>query len=260
MLKNKLNITAFFIAVLLIISLTDITAFAAELPDLNIRGTLTVSMKKDGKPLPGGEFKIYRIANVFESNGELKYAYTNDFRDCGLSLNDIETDDFAFDMESYVVNNGINGISKKVDNNGNAQFSSLKAGIYFVIQSEAAKGYSPVNSFTVTLPYFEDGKYNYTVVAKPKLILDGFGNSGNGSTVKSSTEPYDDPNSTDNSNHNDNPNYDDGSNHNGNPNQTDSLLPKTGQLNLPIPILTALGICMIVSGLVIRCSGRKEND
>ncbi len=231
MLKNKLNITVLFIVVLFIISLTNITAFAKELPDLSIRGTLTISMKKDGKIVSGGEFEIYHIANTAESKGSLKYVFTKNFKNCGLSFDNIESDKFASDLENYIKSNKISGVRKNVDNNGIVKFSQLEAGIYFVIQNEAAKGYSKANPFTVSLPAFEDGKYNYKVNANPKF---GFSKPEKPTQTTTTTVNPSKP--------------------------TDNQLPKTGQLNLPIPILTALGGCMLVSGLVIRSSGRKEEN
>lgn len=231
MLKNKLNITMLFIVVFVILSLTNITALAAELPDLSTRGTIQITMKKDGKAVPGGEFEIYQIADVSESNGTLKYAFTPDFKNCTLSLDTIETDTFSSDMERYIKSNKISGITKTVDDNGIAEFTQLEAGIYFVIQTETANGYNKANSFTVSLPSYENGKYNFTVKANPKFNFSSTESStqATATTVKPSKP-------------------------------TDTNLPKTGQLNLPIPILLTTGISMLILGLVIRFSGRKEEN
>ncbi len=231
MLKNKLNITVLFIVFLAIISLTNITALADELPDLSAKGTIKITMKKDGKAVPGGEFEIYHIANISESNRSLKYAFTNDFKNCTVSLDNIESNEFASAMESYIKSNKISGIRKNVADNGIAEFTQLETGIYFVMQNEAAKGYSKANSFTVSLPAYENGNYNYTVDANPKFNFDNMENNTETTTEKPMpTKP------------------------------ADTQLPKTGQLNLPVPILTASGICMLISGLVIRFSGRKEEN
>ncbi len=237
MLKNKLNTAMLFIVVLVIISLTNITALAAELPDLSAKGTIKISMKKDGKTIPGGEFEIYRIAEIKETNNSFKYVFTDDFKNCNLSLDNIESDKFSSDLESYIKNNNISGIRKTVDSNGIAKFSQLEVGIYFVVQNEAAKYCSKAASFAISLPAFEDGEYNYAVNANPKFNISRSDNYTQTTTVKP-------PNPTD-----DKPSQ---------PN--DTHLPKTGQLNLPIPILIISGICMFVLGLIIRCSGRKEEN
>ncbi len=229
MLKNKLNISVLFIVVLAIISLTNITALADELPDLSARGTIKITMKKDGKAVPGGEFEIYHIANISESNRSLKYAFTNDFKSCTISLDNIESNEFASAMESYIKCNKISGIKMNVADNGIAEFTQLDSGIYFIMQNEAAKGYNKANSFTVSLPSYENGNYNYTVDANPKFNFSGTENTTLPTTVKPAKP-------------------------------TDTNLPKTGQLNLPVPILLTTGICMLVFGLVIRFSGRKEKN
>lgn len=227
MLKYKLNIAVLFIAALVIISLTNITALADELPDLNAKGTITITMKKDGRAVPGGEFEIYHIANVSEENGNLKYTFTNDFKGCSASLDNFESDEFDFAVEDYIKSKKISGIRKNVNNNGTAEFTQLEPGIYFVKQNEAAEGYSKANSFTVSLPSYENGKYNYTVNANPKFSF------GNAETTTENIKPT---------------------------KPADTLLPKTGQLNLPVPILTAAGLCMLASGLIIRFGGRKDNN
>lgn len=229
MLKNKQSITAFLIAVLMIISFTNKTAFADELPDLSIKGTITISMKKDGESVPGGEFEIYHIADISITNQKSKYVFTKDFKKCGLSLDNIKSDEFSADLESYINSNKIKGIKKSIDENGVVEFNKLAVGLYFIIQNEAAEGYSKASSFTVSLPVLEDGKYNYIVNANPKFSL--INSEYSTKTTTTTTKKKD-----------------------------DLRLPKTGQLNLPIPVLTASGICMLVLGLIIRHNGRKEEN
>lgn len=232
MLKNKLNISMLFIVVLFIISSANITALAAELPDLSTKGTIKITMKKGGNPVPGGEFEIYHIANVSESNGALQYTFTTDFKNCTLPLNNIESDKFSSDLERYINSNKISGIKMNVGNNGIAEFSNLDAGLYFIMQNETANGYNKANSFTVSLPAYENGKYNYTVNATPKFSFSDTSDTEN-TTQPTTVKPQ---------------------------KPTDANLPKTGQLNLPVPILLTTGICMLVLGLVIRFSGRKEKN
>lgn len=229
MLKNKLRITVSFMLVLFILSLTNITAFAKELPDLSSKGTLTISMEKDGKAVPGGEFEIYRIANAAVSNGGLKYVFAKDFKACGISFDNLQSNRLATKLENYIKSNKINGVRQNVGKDGVAEYTQLKAGMYFVMQNEAAKGYDKANSFTVSLPDYKDGKYNYTIKANPKFSL----SSSKGNTQSTTTKPS---------------------------KPMDPKLPQTGQLNLPIPILTALGLCLFVAGLLIRGNGRKGKN
>ncbi len=255
MLKSKLNITAFFAVVLLIISVTNITAFAEELPELSDKGILIVSMKKDGRPVPGGEFEIYQIAGISLPAGKINYEITKDFKNCNIPIDNIESDEVIYNLESYITNNGISGMKTNVDDNGIAEFSSLKPGIYFVKQNNAAEGYRKVSSFTVSLPFYERGKYQYTVTANPKLVSNRFDNNNPPTTVKSPNS-----NGDHNQNHNGGSNQNSNSNSKHNGSDSDSRLPKTGQLNLPVPILTVTGFCMIVFGFIIRCCGRKDYD
>ena len=48
-------------------------------------------------------------------------------------------------------------------------FCGLELGLYLIVQTEASKGYEPINPFLVSLPMAEDGKWNYAVDASPKV-------------------------------------------------------------------------------------------
>lgn len=48
-------------------------------------------------------------------------------------------------------------------------FRGLELGLYLIVQTEASKGYEPINPFLVSLPMAEDGKWNYAVDASPKV-------------------------------------------------------------------------------------------
>ena len=50
-------------------------------------------------------------------------------------------------------------------------FRGLELGLYLIVQTEASKGYEPINPFLVSLPMAEDGKWNYAVDASPSGCL-----------------------------------------------------------------------------------------
>lgn len=60
---------------------------------------------------------------------------------------------------------GGNGITRYVDADGNVTFSPLEAGLYLVVQTDAAAGYYPIAPFLVELPYLKQ----WHVQAMPKM-------------------------------------------------------------------------------------------
>ena len=51
-------------------------------------------------------------------------------------------------------------------------FSNLKLGLYLLVQTRAASGYSKISPFLVTVPYLNSGVYIYEVDADTKMELE----------------------------------------------------------------------------------------
>ena len=217
----------------------------------------------NNKALSGGELTVYRVAEVQRKNGNLNFEYCGDFDGCAIELGDLTDSTLAGQLQEYLSDNA-EGTVREVDANGNVNFYDLELGLYLVVQTKASKGYKPVNSFLVSLPMAEDGEWNYEVDASPKV---------GAYTPEPETPPFppdkpdkpDTPDTPENPGNPDNPvapeNPDNpvapGSPDNpvlpGHPdNPVMNGLPQTGQLNWPIPVLTAAGTCLIAAGILLR--------
>lgn len=222
----------------------------------------------NNKALSGGELTVYRVAEVQRKNGNLSFEYCGDFDGCAIELGDLTDSTLAGQLQEYLSDNA-EGTVREVDANGNVNFDDLELGLYLVVQTKASKGYKPVNSFLVSLPMAEDGKWNYAVDASPKV--------GAYTPTKPDTPPTpptpptpdhpdtptppdnpDNPVSPGNPDNPVAPGHPDHPVAPGNPdspvlpghpdNPAMSGLPQTGQLNWPVPVLAVSGVVLFAFG------------
>lgn len=167
-------------ALLLVLCLLVTSALPALATSANIKlvdssgnpttGTICVTLydSANDKALSGGKLTLYRVAEVKRQNGNLSYEYCGDFYGCGIALGDLTDSTLAAQLQEYLPQSA-EGTTKTIDADGNVTFRGLELGLYLIVQTEASKGYEPINPFLVSLPMAEDGKWNYTVDASPKV-------------------------------------------------------------------------------------------
>lgn len=213
------------VSVLALLGCLSITAYAHDVPDMERKGSIEITMTYDGDPVPGGTLTLYRVGEVCENDGNYSFEPTGDFADCGESFEDVQSSTLAGDLAEYARDEKITGTTRTVSDDGTVQFTDLELGLYLVVQNKAAKGYNAVSPFLVTVPKMTDGKYVYDVDATPKM---------GGLTPTKPTETT------------------------GSTTPTDKKLPQTGQLNWPVPMLAVVGMLLFAAGWVLRF-GKREN-
>lgn len=229
----------------------------------------------NNKALSGGELTVYRVAEVQRKNGNLSFEYCGDFDGCAIELGDLTDSTLAGQLQEFLPANA-EGIVQAVSNDGNVVFDDLELGLYLVVQTKASNGYKPVNSFLVSLPMAEDGQWNYEVDASPKVGA----YTPEPETPPSPPDTPDKPDKPDTPDTPETPDNPDNPVSPGNPdnpvapgtpdnpvapgspdnpvlpghpnNPVMNGLPQTGQLNWPIPVLTAAGTCLIAAGILLR--------
>jgi len=142
---------------------------AMDLPDLNRSGTIDVTIRYDGKPVPGGELTLYRVGDIAQEDGNYSFVLTDLFASSGVTLDNLQRPETAKKLSDYAVQQGIVGETKKISKNGKITFDELKPGLYLLVQNKAATGYLKLSSFLVTLPMRETDGYSYHVEAGPKV-------------------------------------------------------------------------------------------
>ncbi|MBQ4560752.1 MAG: hypothetical protein IJA55_00290 [Clostridia bacterium] len=231
----------FVIIVTLILLSLDIAVFSRVLPDLERNGSVSVTMRYGGNPVPGGTMTLYRVGDVVIEDGNCIFKLTEHFAELDLNLSDLESDQLVFDVAGHIDDNNIDGVTKDIDANGRVIFEALEPGLYMLIQKTAATGYNCSNPFLVSLPMNGNDEYIYDVDASAKAEL-----------TKNNDNPYDDttPDSDTSTG---------GRDTTGGRVTTSggNRLPQTGQLKWPIPILTVAGAGFVLVGMLL-CFGSKR--
>lgn len=214
------------IAAVLVISMifpaVSMTAYAHDVPDLTRTGSFSAVMAFEGNPVPGGTLTLYRVGDIREDNGDYSFALTGEYAESGVSLEHPDSVSLAGTLAAYTSENKLSGTEIDIGEDGIAFADGLELGLYLAMQTEASNGYEAVVPFLVSIPAIEDGTYVYDVDASPKM------------SVLIETEP--EPSRP------------------GVP--SDSVLPQTGQLNWPVPVLAISGMCLFLVGFALR-SGKK---
>lgn len=208
-------------------------AFALDVPDVEKRGSISVTMQeeKTKQKVPGGSFTLWKAADIQVEDGNYSWKFCEDFRDCGLSLENIESDELAQKLFEYAKDKKTAGIAQNIDEQGKVSFTDLKPGLYLMAQEKAAKGYEKVRPFLVSVPMKENQQWVYEINANPKMEnvqKEDTHKSDNGESQKGTT--------------------------------TDSKLPQTGQLNWPIPILAMTGLILFLTGWILRFGKRMDGQ
>lgn len=216
------------LALLLAVGGMSMTAAAHDVPQPQKAGTISVTMEYEGKRVPGGTLCLYRVAAVWEDDGNFSFTPTGDFVNYGGALTNVQSPQLAESLATYVEKYGFNEAAATViGDDGKAVFSDLELGLYLLIQSNPAKGYLAAEPFLVSVPMLEDGVYVYEVDAGPKVELE------------KAPEPPVTPTPT---------------------KPSDSRLPYTGQLNWPIPIMAVLGLCLFAAGWLLRFGKKADYE
>lgn len=222
-----------FLALIMVLSLIcgmSVTVYAYEVPDVSKQGSISINMIYDQETVPGGEMTLYQVGEINEEDGNYSFVLTGEFTDCKASLDDIQSVQLAKDLAAYANDNGITGITGKINDNGQVCFTDLQLGLYLAVQSKAADGYSKADAFLVSIPMNENGTYLYDVDASPKVELEKLPDTPPTEPTKPSkpTKP------------------------------SQPTLPQTGQLNWPIPVLAMLGLCLFTFGWMLKF-GKKRS-
>lgn len=210
------------LCVIFLLAAMVVPAAAAETVDMTRKGSLSITMTYRGKAVPGGKLTIYRVAEIVcDEYWNYSFRYLPAYEDCEIPVEDLDNSKLAKTLAAIVKKDKLTGIRKTINNKGKVTFTDLELGLYLVVQTTAAPGYSKIEPFVVTVPGQEDGAYVYDVDATPKMDLE-----------PEPTEPR--------------------------PTRPSGKLPQTGQLNWPVPVLLSLGLLCFLGGWCLR-SGKKKD-
>lgn len=209
----------------------------AAVVDKHTKGSITLTMRHKGKPIPGGSMSLYYVADITEANGVLGFAYIEAFRGCTADLSgDLTSAATAQTIELYTAAHDETIVpthKKNIDKNGRVRFDGLKVGLYLLVQHDAAPGYSTVSAFLLSVPQLDGDVYDYDVDAAPKTGSAVPEKPAEPTQPSTPSKPPKPPKPTGN-------------------------LPQTGQLNWPVPVLTLGGLLLFALGWYLNASGKRK--
>lgn len=166
-MKNKIS-SLFLVFIFILNMFSGVKAYQI---DFNKTGSISVTLSdlENNQVIQGAKLAIYHIASINQDlENKVFYSYTDDFKDCGISLDDSQ---LSTKLDK-VVNRDAYTYLIETDNNGTASISNLPLGLYFVKQINSIEGYAPCISFLVTIPIVENNQYIYNVNASPKTEVE----------------------------------------------------------------------------------------
>ena len=268
-MKIHKRLAALVLALVLCLASAVTVSAAHPVVDRNETGSISLKMTYNEQAVGGGSLVYYQVGEVKEDNGDFSFIPTSDFKD---QFTEIETQEqmeaevsgnLAAKLADYAKQNGVAGTQVTIPDDGEVKLENLNVGLYLVVQDKAASGFRPISPFLVSVPQYvaevknedgtviEDDKYVYDVNAVPKM----------GTLSKIPTPPPEDP--------------EDPGDHSTTdtpdpvtpvtpavpvatpilpltPSMDPSLLPQTGQLNWPVPVLTVAGLGLFLAGWLLR--------
>ena len=206
-----------------------------EMPDLNRKGSLSITFTYEGKPISdGNKVGILKVADVVEDNG-YKYVWRADFAEVGEMPENLDDANAALSskLERLAREKKLTLYrkSQELDDNGTVTFNDLAPGLYLVIHTtktqttlaDKSKVKYTINPFIISIPQTANGKLLYDVATNPKV-----------SPEKDTTPPPKKPTPP-----------------------RPPRVPQTGQLWWPVMVFGAAGVLFVCAGLIRK--NKQEN-
>ncbi len=228
-------------------------ARAYEVPDLSRKGSITVAMTYNGQAVTGGSLSACYVGQIQEENGDYRFVQSPEMAAFPGDYANISDPKLAEQVAVFVAEQKLSPKVKAENRNGKAVFTDLTLGLYLITQTEASKGFEPINPFLVSVPMNEDGHYVYDVNAKGKFQLHQVpapSTEPSKATEPTQADETEEPTQADET---EEPTQADETEETTQPeNSTAPKLPQTGQLNWPIPVLAVIGLLLFSAGWALR--------
>lgn len=185
---------------------------------------------KTEKKMSGGDLSLYTVATVKEENG-----YSFDISGGEFAGSDVvskiptmtskELEENNADIAKALAAN-IEGVNAKTEPvaDGTCKFENLTPGLYLVLQSNDSEGGVKINPFLVSIPG-ENRSYDIDATPKTEIV------------TPPPTPPQNPPKPP-------TPNTP--------PSGSKKILPQTGQLWWPVPVLCGIGLALLVGGIALK--------
>lgn len=148
-----------------------VSAQDSKEPDLSKKGVLGIVLEseRDKSPISNADVTLYRVADAKVRNEKIVYDCVPDFAGYAKTLEDVKSPDTAKKLFVYAAQHRISGETKYTDKTGRTQFNNLRAGVYLISQIKGNDNYESFLPFLAVLPYDNNGKWEFNLIARPKF-------------------------------------------------------------------------------------------
>lgn len=260
-MKKKVNLlTAVILAVMMFMSLTT-TASAVDLA--TAKGSIEVTLKNDrGGGVQNVMLEAYQVAVGSIENNNLKFSLQDVLKSTGVELNGLsgsETGDAAKALAAAVKKMSSGDVAKipswsgTTDPLGMLKLSDLPVGVYLVVQKNFNVSYEDIDAFLLYLPMTSDDgtKWEYEMSAEPKLEVRA--SSDDEDEEIEIVIPDPEPPLGDIEEPDDLVDI-------GDEEPPLAMLPQTGLLQWPIPVMAVAGLLLFGAGWMSDKKARKAHE
>lgn len=136
-------------------------------------GSITISRKTETDQqvaADGGIFRLFWVADIVMKNHNMSFVYTEDVENCGMPLEERNSELFATHLAVFAKQNGIPNTSLVMEGTS-VRFDNLPLGLYLILEEEDSQAYYPIAPFLVSIPYTDERgeRWIYDVDASPKV-------------------------------------------------------------------------------------------
>lgn len=192
--------------------------------------TLVMINKADKQPVSYSRVVAVKVADCIFNEAEVDFSLISDY---GTGI-DLTSTDAAQELYPAAKNSKDSKLYADSDKNGKAVFEDCATGAYLIYSTEDI--FSPFLAF---VPMVSDDGINFYVTAEPKIDIPEEETTTTDGEIETTTEKTSSSVITE---------------------KPDKKLPKTGMLQLPVPILGLCGALMFSKGFVLYAKGKKEED
>ncbi len=171
MAMRRARMIAGFILCAVLLATYPMSALAVKV-DFDRKGNLNVQLEVTAEhDWSGVVFSIYRIGDVDNAGGGMRYVLSGAFASAGVSLEyttSQEAEDAAEALQNFVEEKQIAALATgEVNLAGRVAFTSLPVGVYFGQMTDGPENVL-VTPFIVSMPYLKNGSLTYMVPVYPK--------------------------------------------------------------------------------------------
>ena len=266
MKKTLKLLTAVLLAAVMTLSM--ITCAAAVESEESFKGSITVTLERNDKPVKGLEVTLYQVGTGAVENNNWQFALVEalasevgDLELNGLSAAEVEaiTDTLVKHIKKMPAEEkaALTVATKASDENGEIVFDDLGAGVYLAVRTKLS-GYE-FSPALVYLPYGDETGWDEEIAVNPKVSVSQSSDPKDPPKDPPENPPEipDEPPPTGNKEY---PPGDPGDPGVELPEEEVPLatLPQTGLLQWPIPVMAAAGLLLLGTGMLVERKRRTN--